>query len=133
MLHLTVQAIKVLVVAALAVVAFGWARDALARLTAASAPPDRTVVVVVAPNESSDQVAQDLQASGLIRSATVFRLDLRLTSPGGGLSAGRHVLHSGMTVAQIITSLTQPTGGTSTPTALVPGRLWSPLGIARTA
>ncbi|HET9016521.1 MAG TPA: endolytic transglycosylase MltG [Thermomicrobiaceae bacterium] len=115
MLHLIVQAIKVLMVAALAFVMVGSARAALTHFSTASNPPDRTVTFVVGRNEPSTQVAQALQAAGLIHSTTVFRLELKLSNPTGGLTPGSYQLNTGMTVSQIITALSRSPAATPTP------------------
>jgi peptidoglycan lytic transglycosylase G len=59
----------------------------------------------VEQGETTDQIAQDLQAKGLIRSARVFVLYLRYTDPSAHLEAGDFVLDKHMTMTQIVDAL----------------------------
>lgn len=102
-----IQSLKVaaIVVLALAIV-FVSQRAFLHYLNTASASSGRQVTFVVAENESVSSVASRLQAAGLIRSGTYFRLRMRLANADSKLKAGRFSLKDGMSVDQIINALT---------------------------
>jgi UPF0755 protein len=63
------------------------------------------VKVHIDQGESTDQIAHDLYARGLIRSPEVFLLYLRYANKGSSLEAGDFVLNKNMTMVQIIAAL----------------------------
>ena len=108
MLRLMIQALKVAAVVVLAVVVLFTAQRALTHyLDVASAQTnDQPITFTVQNNESVDSVSARLQQAGLIRSATYFKLKMRLGNSSSQLKAGQFTLHQGMSVDQIITALT---------------------------
>lgn len=103
-----IQALKVAAIIVLAVVIVFVAQRALFHYLD-SANADETgpaVTFVVHSNESSSSVANRLHEAGLIRSATYFKLKMRLTNADAKLRAGDFTLHKGMSIDQIIASLT---------------------------
>lgn len=111
MLRLMIQALKVVAVFVLAAVVLFTAQRALTHyLDVASAQVStQPITFTIAKNESADSVATRLQQDGLIRSSTYFRLMMRLGGTSSQLKAGQFVLHQGMSVSQIITTLTSAT------------------------
>ncbi|HLG78631.1 MAG TPA: endolytic transglycosylase MltG [Ktedonobacteraceae bacterium] len=63
------------------------------------------ITLVINENETTQQIADDLQAKGLIRNALAFRLWARITGLDTNLQAGVYNLTPGMTVDQIIARL----------------------------
>jgi UPF0755 protein len=63
------------------------------------------VAIHIDQGESSDQIASDLQAKGLIRSPEVFLLYLRYQDKGARLEAGDFTLDRNMNMLQIIDAL----------------------------
>ena len=61
------------------------------------------------PGSNAATVASDLEGQNLIRSATAFRVLLRVTGTAPRLQAGRHVLLATMTSWQILGELQKPT------------------------
>ena len=59
----------------------------------------------VSPGESAADVADELRAKGLIRSADAFSLYLKVSGRGGTIQAGDFVLDKHMTVPQIVDAL----------------------------
>ncbi|HUZ00429.1 MAG TPA: endolytic transglycosylase MltG [Thermomicrobiaceae bacterium] len=108
MLRLMIQALKVAAVIVLAVVVLFTAQRSLTHyLDVASAQSgDQPITFTVQNNETVDSVSNRLQQDGLIRSATYFKLKMRLGNSSSQLKAGQFILHQGMSVDQIITALT---------------------------
>jgi UPF0755 protein len=67
------------------------------------------VPFVVKSGATWTDVADQLQQQGLISSATVFRIQVRLTGSNGALEAGAYTLTKGMTTDQIIAVLEHAT------------------------
>jgi len=74
----------------------------------ATSGPPRSVTINVAPGETRDQVATQLQDAGIIANATIFRLYMSLTGQGGAIQAGPHTLRTGMNPDEIINVLSSP-------------------------
>lgn len=105
-----IQALKVAAVIVLAVVIVFVAQRALFHYldNARAGDSGPSVAFVVRTNESSSSVADHLHSAGLIRSTTYFKLKMRLTNADAKLRAGTFTLHQGMSVDQIISTLTTP-------------------------
>jgi UPF0755 protein len=69
----------------------------------------QSVPFVVKSGATWTDVADQLQQQGLISSALVFRLQVRLTGSNGSLEAGTYTLKQGMTTDQIISVLENAT------------------------
>jgi UPF0755 protein len=68
--------------------------------------PGRTVSIVIRPGETSREIADDLQAKGLIRNALAFRVWARIKDLDTHLEAGAYDhLNTRMTIDDIITQL----------------------------
>lgn len=111
MLRVMVQALKLAAVLVLAVVIVIAAQRALvARLEATSQPAGTPVVFQVQQDESIDSIAERLHEAGLIRSPAYFKLRIRLSNADTRIRAGRFTLYTGMSVDQIIRTLTTAPG-----------------------
>ena len=69
----------------------------------------QSVPFIVKTGATWTDVADQLQQQGLISSALVFRLQVRLTGSNGSLEAGTYTLKQGMTTDQIISVLENAT------------------------
>ncbi|MGH2480173.1 MAG: endolytic transglycosylase MltG [Ktedonobacteraceae bacterium] len=74
------------------------------------APPltntsNHTITLTIQEGESTQQIADDLEAKGLVRSALAFRLWARIKGLDKTLEAGIYILAPGMTIDQIIARL----------------------------
>jgi UPF0755 protein len=74
----------------------------------ATSGPARTVTINVAPGETRDQVATQLQNAGIIASASLFRLYMSISGQGGNMQAGPHTLRTGMNADEILGILSSP-------------------------
>lgn len=111
MLRVMVQGLKLSVVLVLALVIVVAAQRALTnQLEASQQPVGTPVVFVVEQAESVDSIAERLHEAGLIRSPSYFKLRVRLSNADTRLRAGRFVLYTGMSVNQIIQTLTTAPG-----------------------
>lgn len=70
----------------------------------------KTVIIVIQSGDTASQIADELQAKGLIRNALAFRLWARIKGLDTHLQAGAYNLNAGMTIDAIISQLlnTQP-------------------------
>jgi len=110
-LRVMVQALKITVVLVLAAVIVVSAQRALdAQLRGSAAAAGQPVIFDVQPQESIDSIAERLHEVGLIRSPTYFKLRVRLTNADTRIRAGRFTLYTGMSVNQIIQTLTTAPG-----------------------
>jgi len=108
LLRLMIQALKIAAVLVLAAAIVITAQRALSHyinVTSASAASE-PITFVVQEQETVDSVASRLSEAGLIRSATYFKLKMRLTNQDSQLKAGRFELRKGMSVNEIIEELT---------------------------
>lgn len=111
MLRVMVQALKLAFVFALALaVVVVTQRNLTSRLEASQPPPGTPVVFEVTPDESIDNIATRLKEAGLIRSPTYFSLRVRLSNADTRIRAGRFTLYTGMSVNEIIRTLTTAPG-----------------------
>ncbi|HEY8745791.1 MAG TPA: endolytic transglycosylase MltG [Chloroflexota bacterium] len=69
----------------------------------------QSVPFVVKSGDTWTDVANQLQQQGLISSAMVFRIQVRLTGSNGAMEAGTYTLKQGMTTDQIIAVLEHAT------------------------
>lgn len=92
-----------------AIILFAGFWEAWNVINTAFGPPTATqsgqITLVIYDNETTQQIADDLQAKGLIRNALAFRLWARITGLDTNLQAGVYNLTPGMTVDQIIARL----------------------------
>lgn len=93
----------------IALVVFGAIWSAWSVVTTIFEPPTNNstsqITLVIQDGESTQQIADDLQARGLIRNALAFRLWARIKGLDKALEAGAYVLSPGMTIDQIIARL----------------------------
>lgn len=98
-----------LAVLVIALVIFGTIWSLWTVTTTIFVPPtstsNQTVTLVIRDGESTQQIADDLQARGLIRNAFSFRLWARIKGLDKTLEAGVYNLTPGMTIDQIIAKL----------------------------
>jgi UPF0755 protein len=106
-LRLTLQTLKVAAIATMAILTLAFGQRFftyyLDRATANDAGP---VLFTIAPDESSDAVGQRLADLGLINSTVYFKAKLRLRGSGSQLKAGSHSLRAGMSVDEILDTIT---------------------------
>ncbi|GHO56993.1 endolytic transglycosylase MltG [Ktedonobacter robiniae] len=95
---------------------FGALWESWSALNTLLTPPDVTktdkISLVINDGESTQQIADELQARGLVRNALAFRLLARIKGLDVKLQAGAYTLTPGMNTDQIITKLLngQPDG-----------------------
>lgn len=70
-----------------------------------STAKNSSVFLVINEGESTQQIAEDLQAKGMIRNSQLFSLIARLRGLDVKLQAGAYTLTTGMNIDQIITKL----------------------------
>ncbi len=92
-----------------ALVVFGAIWSVWSIATTIFEPPtntsNHTITLTIQQGESTQQIADDLQNKGLIRSALTFRLWARIKGLDKTLEAGVYILTPGMTIDQIIARL----------------------------
>jgi UPF0755 protein len=105
-LRVFTQSLKVITVAALALVAVGAGFWAFTYATELARPSDagQPVIVSIFEGQSDSEVAQELESQGLIRSKLLFQGQVRLS--GGALVPGTYTLRKGMSVPQIVDRVT---------------------------
>src|SRR5512146_2885286 len=86
----------------IALVIFGGIWAAWSVVTTIFEPPtnslNKQITLVIQDGESTQQIADDLQARGLIRNSLAFRLWARIKGLDKSLEAGVYVLTPGMTI-----------------------------------
>jgi UPF0755 protein len=105
-LRIFTQSLKVVTVAALAVVVLAAGAWAFSYTSELARPSDAgsAVMVTVFEDQTDDEIARELAAQGLIRSTLLFQGQLRLS--GGALQPGTYTLRKGMSVPQIVDRIT---------------------------
>lgn len=88
---------------------------------AAATAGGRPVSFVVKSGATWTDVANELQQAGLIPSATLFRIQVRLTGSTGNLKPGAYTLKPGMSNNQIIAALEQSTPPQQTSVTFIEG------------
>lgn len=86
---------------------FGAYRYAVHLVQDPAAADSRPVSVEITPGESAAEVAKDLAAQGVVRSALAFQLYLRYTGGAAELRPGRHLVRRNMTMQQVAQELTR--------------------------
>lgn len=106
MLRVFTQSLKVVTIAALAVVVIGAGFWAFTYATELARPDDTgsAVMVSVFDGQTDEEVANQLAEEGLIRSPLLFQGQFRLS--GGALVPGTYTLRKGMSVPQIVDRIT---------------------------
>lgn len=106
MLRIFTQSLKVVTIAALAIVAIGAAVWSFSYAMEMARPDDTgtPVRLTVFEDQSESELADELEAQGLIRSKLFFQGQLRLS--GGALIPGTYTLRKGMSVPQIVDRIT---------------------------
>lgn len=105
-LRVFTQTLKVVTIAALAVVVIGAGFWAFTYATELARPPDtgEAVMVSVFEGQTDSEIAAQLAEQGLIRSPMLFQGQFRLS--GGALVPGTYSLRKGMSVPQIVDRIT---------------------------
>lgn len=106
MLRILLQTLKILTIAAMAVLVAAGGLRVLAMATDMTRPADtgQAVQITVNQDEPEDAIAGRLAAAGLIRSTALFEGQLRLSSVE--LKPGTYTLRKGMSSPQIIDRIT---------------------------
>ena len=88
----------------------------------ASASRPHTITFVVTPGESGSDIADRLQADGVVFSSFAFHWYLRLSGNGNAILAGPHTLNTNMTMDQVAQALsTAPPAVPTTTVRILPG------------
>ncbi len=116
MLRLTLQSLKVAAIAAVALLTLFAGQQIFNRYLDRSASANTgSVLFTVEPDESANSVATRLEELDLIRSPTYFKAKMRLRGADSRLKAGPHALHGGMSVDEILDTITVATAPSGTP------------------
>jgi len=67
----------------------------------------QAIPMYIAPGQNTVQIGEQLASLGLVRSATVFRLWVRLTGAAGSLRAGEYDFTRGMSIPGIVAKMTR--------------------------
>lgn len=89
------------------IVYFAWSTVTDVFQPVDSSGAGKTIPLVIQNGESTNQIADQLQAKGLIRNALAFRVWARLKGLDTHLQAGAYNLNTNMTIDTIITQLLQ--------------------------
>lgn len=107
MLRLTLQALKIAAIGTMVLLTVIFGQRVFSYyFDRASATSGSPVLFTIAPDESADSVANRLADLGLIRSTVYFKAKVRLRGSDSKLKAGPHSLHSGMSVDEILDTIT---------------------------
>ena len=116
MLRLTLQTLKVGAIAIVALLTLVFSQRLFTYYLDRSASADSGVVYfTVEPDESANSVATRLQDLGLIRSSAYFKAKMRLRGADSKLKAGPYLLRDGMSVDEILDTITVATTAGGTP------------------
>jgi UPF0755 protein len=106
-LKLTLQALKVAAIATVALLTLFFSQRVFDHYLNRSATADTNpVLFTIAPDESTDSVAARLHDLKLIQSPLYFKAKLRLRGTDTKLQPGPHNLREGMSVDEVIDSIT---------------------------
>lgn len=112
MLRLTLQTLKVAAIAIVALLTLLSGQRLFTYYLDRSASADSGVVFfTVEPDESANSVATRLQDLDLIRSSAYFKAKMRLRGADSKLKAGPYLLRDGMSVDEILDTITVATAG----------------------
>jgi UPF0755 protein len=105
-LRVFTQTLKVVTIAALAIVVIGAGFWAFSYATELARPNDagEAVMLSVFEGQTESEIADQLESQGLIRSKMLFQGQFRLA--GGALVPGTYTLRKGMSVPQIVDRIT---------------------------
>jgi len=67
----------------------------------------QAIPMYIAPGQNTVQIGEQLASLGLIRSAAIFRLWVRLTGTAGSLRAGEYDFARGMSIPDIVAKMTR--------------------------
>lgn len=84
---------------------FAWTTAIAIFQPVSAAESGKTVPIVIQNGETTAQIADDLQAKGLIRNAVAFRIWARIKGLDKSLQAGEYNLNTSMTISDIIDDL----------------------------
>ncbi|MCA9879063.1 MAG: endolytic transglycosylase MltG [Thermomicrobiales bacterium] len=106
MVRILTQSLKVITIAALTLMVIGSGVWAFRYATEAARPGNagQPVMLSVFEGQTDSEVADELESQGLIKSKMLFQGQLRLS--GGALVPGTYTLRRGMSVPQIVDSIT---------------------------
>jgi UPF0755 protein len=104
--RLLTQSLKIITIVALTVMVAGAGVWAFRYATEAARPSDAgtPVMISVFDGQTDAEIADELHSQGLIKSKMLFQGQLRLS--GGALVPGTYTLRKGMSVPQIVDSIT---------------------------
>lgn len=69
--------------------------------------PDKSIMVEIAPNSGVQQIAEELEAKGVIQSAEMFRAYYKLAKLNGKFQYGSYSLNSNMSYEMIVNELSK--------------------------
>ena len=112
MLHIIVQTLKMVTIAAMALLVVAGGARFFSFAVERTTPDDagKTFRVRITENDTPDKIADELVEAGLIRSKLLFTTQLRASAIVSGraleLKPGEHIIRKGMSVDQIIARVT---------------------------
>ena len=116
MLRLILQALKIAAIGILGLLILVFSRELFVHyLDRARSGDANPVLFTVEPDETADSVGARLNDLGLIRSTTYFKAKVRLRGSDSKLKAGKYTLYAGMSVDEILNTITVVEGGKGTP------------------
>ncbi len=119
MLRLALQALKIAAIGTVALLTLFFSRELFNEYRARASGGDANpVLFTVEQDESADAVGARLNELGLIRSTAYFKGKMRLRGSDSKMKAGSYSLYPGMSVDEILDTITVVEGGAAgTPTA----------------
>lgn len=118
MLRLTLQSLKIAAIATVALLTIFIGRGLFTYYFDRAASGDANpVLFTIEQDETTDSVGERLRDLGLIRSTTYFKAKVRLRGTDSQLKAGSYTLYAGMSVDEILDTITVVSGGRGTPVA----------------
>lgn len=108
MLRLLIQSLKIVVIAVVALLVVGGAREVWDNLSGGAVVNPTAVMVRIKPGDGPAEISDTLEKAKVIRNGTIFRALVRLRNSGGKFVAGDHRLVTGMSMNQIVDVLTAP-------------------------
>ena len=116
MLRLILQTLKITAIGVVTLLVVFVAQRAFAEgLTRVARADNSQVLFTVEQDESADSVAGRLNDLGLIRSTVYFKTKMRLRGSDSKLKAGPHSLRNGMSVDEILDTITVTAASSGTP------------------
>lgn len=109
MLRILIQSLKIIVIAVVALLMVVGGRQAWESIAGTAKPPTTELVTIrIKAGDGPAEIAQALEEAKVIRFGFIFRTLVRVRNLGGKFTAGEHQLVRGMSMNQIVDTLTAP-------------------------